>query len=172
MTSVLYLDYDGVLHADDVYRTRGRNVMIRTPGRSLFEWAPYLEQALVTFPGVRIVLSTSWVRVLGFSRARDYLPPGLRERVIGATFHRREHGPTRELREFWAQSSRGVQILRDLERRRPARWLAVDDAVDEFLPAQRGNLVACNSSLGLSDQATQEALRSMLERVASTAGSE
>jgi hypothetical protein len=111
---------------------------------------------------VRIVLSTSWVRELGFSKARSYLPAALSARVVGATFHRRIHGPTRELRAHWAETPRGLQIEQDVRRRRPATWFAIDDAVKEFTTEQSKWLVPCTSSLGLSHAPTRAALRNML----------
>ena len=160
MSCVLYLDYDGVLHNDSVYRVRGHGIVIRDG--VLFEWAHYLVEALMPYPDIRIVLSTSWVRELGYDRARSYLPPALHARAIGATFHRREHAPTPELRWHWAQAPRGVQIQEDIARRRPARWFAIDDAVDEFTGLQLSWLVPCTPSAGLSDSVSREMLREML----------
>ena len=169
--TILYLDFDGVLHADAVVRRPGSGVVMRAPGRTLFEWTPHLERALEPYPGVSLVLSTSWVRILGYARARAYLSPALQGRVIGATFHRREHGPTPELRDLWAQTSTGgMQIEADLRRRGKLQWLAVDDAVDEFSAEQRTRLVACNSQLGLGDPGTREMLDLMLVRLAKEAG--
>ncbi|MCR5865676.1 HAD domain-containing protein [Aquincola sp. J276] len=163
---VLYLDFDGVLHNDHVYRVPGRGIVVRDG--CLFEWAHYLDEALQPYPSVRIVLSTSWVRELGFNRAKSYLAPSLQARVVGATFHRREHAPTRELRWHWAQMPRGVQIMQDVERRRPSKWLALDDAVGEFNDAQRAQLIACDSERGLSDLATRAQLQAMLKRLESS----
>lgn len=50
-------------------------------------WAPLLAAVLLKHPYVSIVLSTSWAREHGFSRARDYLPESLQHRVVGATWH-------------------------------------------------------------------------------------
>ena len=69
MPPILFLDYDGVLHPDDVYLECGRPVLHATG--QLFMWAPLLEDALADHPDVRIVLSTSWARELRFTRARD-----------------------------------------------------------------------------------------------------
>lgn len=160
-----YLDFDGVLHHDNVCRGPRRSACMDEGGHALFEWAPVLMRALEPYPNVAIVLSTSWVRVLGYDRTRAYLPPSLRERVVGATFHRREHGATRNLRELWAQSARGVQIAQDIERRRPSKWFAIDDAVDEFLPWQREWLVACESAAGLGAPDAERRLRDMLRIV-------
>ena len=163
--TICYLDYDGCVHADEVYRDPGRGLVMRAPGRAMFEWCSVLVDALEPYPDVRIVLSTSWVRELGYDRARGYLPHALSERVIGATFHRREHAPTRDLRWLWAQSRRGDQIAADVQRRVPVRWFAIDDAVDEFSERQAEWLVPCESSTGLSAPDAQQALQEMLQRV-------
>lgn len=65
---ILFLDFDGVLHPDAVYRERGRPVL-RDQGE-LFMWSRRLVDVLVNRPDVRLVLSTSWAREFGFSRAR------------------------------------------------------------------------------------------------------
>jgi len=164
---VLYLDFDGVLHRDAVYRAPCRGIYIQ--GGELFEWAHFLDELLLPWPQVAIVLSTSWVRELGYNRALSYLPSTLAKRVIGATFHRRVHGPTRELRWHWSQTPRGQQIAEDVARRRPFAWLAIDDAVDEFTPAQAEFLVACRSDAGLSDIAVRAAFDAMLRRICESA---
>jgi len=161
--AICYLDFDGVLHSDAVYKVRGRGIVVRDG--ELFEWAHWLEEAFVPYPHLRIVLSTSWVRELGFDEARSFLPRALNHRVIGGTFHRRQHGPTRELRAHWAQTPRGMQIAQDVARRKPAAWFAIDDAVNEFSQDQSARLVPCSSHLGLSDVGTRHALQEMLERI-------
>ncbi|WP_342747779.1 HAD domain-containing protein, partial [Thiomonas delicata] len=50
-------------------------------GYSLFQHAALLETLLAPYPAVRIVLSTSWVRVFSYSRAAKRLTPALRARV-------------------------------------------------------------------------------------------
>ena len=84
---ILFLDFDGVLHPDEAYLVKGRPVL-RAEG-ALFMWAPLLVGALKNYPGVQIVLSTSWARELRFTRARSFLPPELQQRVIGATWNSR-----------------------------------------------------------------------------------
>jgi hypothetical protein len=68
------------------------------------------------------VLSTSWARVFGSVRkVARRLPPALRRRVVGATFHGR-------MDPVWCRSvPRGVQVRGDVCRRRPEAWLALDD---------------------------------------------
>lgn len=83
---ILFLDFDGVLHPDAVYLRLNGQVELRAEG-ALFMWAVRLAAALQSYPEVRIVLSTSWVRHLGFSRARKALPADLAAKVIGANWH-------------------------------------------------------------------------------------
>ncbi|MDO8903228.1 HAD domain-containing protein [Hydrogenophaga sp.] len=153
---VLYLDYDGVLHHEDVWWHPRRGAYIRTPGYALFEHMPLLEAALEPFPDVRIVLSTSWVRVRRFSRSVKRLSPALRERVIGATFH------TRMNEKAFTDLPRGVQILGDVSRRQPRHWVALDDDAEGWPEAYRSDLIHTDEVLGISAPGTIQELRKRL----------
>lgn len=83
---VIYLDFDGVLHSDEVYQNHRGRVYLLGRGH-LFEQVPVLVDALAPYPNVRIVLSTSWVRLKGYGWVLERLPGGLRSRVIGATWY-------------------------------------------------------------------------------------
>ena len=121
---MLYLDYDGVLHHEDVWRhpRKGLYFGAEGAGHTLFENVGLLAQLLDPYPDVFIVLSTTWVSSLRFSHAASKLPSNLRKRVIGATFH------TRMNRYAFASLSRAQQVLDDVQRRQPSAWVAVDDA--------------------------------------------
>lgn len=103
---VLYLDYDGVLHPDEVYRV-GDKIVLRMDGFALFEWCSILETLLAPYPELQIVLSSSWVRVVGFDDALARLPDRIRRRVVGATWHmqgpRRWAGRTRTIANSYAE---------------------------------------------------------------------
>jgi hypothetical protein len=142
---VLYLDYDGVLHHENVMRHPRRGIYLDAPEEfTLFQHMPSLEALLAPYPEVRIVLSTSWVRVLGYSRTLKRLTPGLQARVIGATYHSRMHSGA------FAMLPRGVQVLDDVERRRPADWIALDDDDVGWPTEHRDRLVLTDERLGLS----------------------
>lgn len=151
---ILYLDYDGVLHPEPVYRhpKRGMYFGVEHEGHTLFEHANALIETLTPYPDISIVLSTSWVRVLGFSRARNYLPPLLRQRVIGATFHSQMN----QL-EFDAMT-RGSQVLADATRRNVRGWVAVDDDTEGWLSAVDSHLVQTDGHTGISAPSAMEAL--------------
>ncbi|WP_038484006.1 HAD domain-containing protein [Collimonas arenae] len=154
---ILYLDYNGVLHDSKVIRNRKRGLYIATPDRDFFEWMPILEELLAPHPDVKIVLSTSWVRALGFDDTRQELSETLRERVIGSTFHHPKLTPA----EFDTMP-RGMQVLRDVERRKPTSWLALDDDAFGWPAACRDHLIETKGHLGLTEPAVQDAMRKML----------
>jgi hypothetical protein len=168
MLEVVYCDLDGCVHDVHVTRHPKRGVYIDqrvAPGRSLFEWAPYLIDALAPYPQVSIVLSTSWVRVLGYRRTLDKLPEAMRERVIGATYHSsftdnvQERGP----HDRW-ELLRGQEVLADVDRRKPDAWVALDDTDEGWSDSARSQLVLCEPSRGLGDPVTRERLASTLRR--------
>ncbi|SIT45672.1 conserved hypothetical protein [Paraburkholderia ribeironis] len=154
--SVLFVDFDGVLHRGDAYRT-SRGIVSSHPSIELFEYASVLAEALVPYPDVEIVLSTSWVKVLGFTRARDSLPlPELRHRVRGATFHTQFHDSY-----VWNEIPRGEQVRRYVTRHRLVKWLAIDDRDDGF-ETVLSNLVLCDVETALGDAGVQAILKAAL----------
>ena len=83
---ILFLDFDGVLHPARAFM--GRHGPELAGDGSLFMWAHLLAEVLANYPHVQIVLSTSWARHLPYMQVRGYLPPDLRDRVVGSTWHR------------------------------------------------------------------------------------
>lgn len=150
----LFLDFDGVLHPDAAHRIAGK-IVLKAEGHFLFEWTPVLEEILVPYPGLQIVLSTSWVRVLSFDEALIWLPETLQRRVVGATWHR--HGP-----RGWIYLSRYEQIIRNVERHEHRHWLAIDDSGEGWAMEHREHLVLTDSFLGLGAPAAQQELRDKL----------
>lgn len=119
---VLYLDFDGVLmHENVLWHPRRGAYLVAPAGYHLFQQAALLDEMLRPYPGIQIVLSTSWVRQYGCYGAAKRLPPGLRARVIGATYH------SSMPRTAFAAVPRGIQVTEDVLRRWPGSWLALDD---------------------------------------------
>jgi hypothetical protein len=130
---------------------------MRAPGRKLFEWMPVLENLLLPHPDVRIVLSTSWVRVKGFGFAKKKLTANLQSRVVGATFHKREMSKF----EF-DNMSRGSQIFADVQRRRPEAWFAIDNDAGAWPHHCLDHLIKTEDHTGLSDPRVQAAVTARL----------
>ena len=119
---VLYLDFDGVLHHQNVLWSASKGPYLEAPaGHTLFEHAPLLAELLKPYPAIRIILSTSWAVKYGCYGAARRLPLELRTRVIGATFHSQMD------RAGFESAYRGMQVWADVFRRRPSDWLAIDD---------------------------------------------
>jgi hypothetical protein len=120
---VLYLDYDGVLHHENVRVSHKYGPFLQAPERyRLFQHAELLAELLAPYPQVQIVLSTSWAVNYGLTAASKKLPSELQARVIGGTFHNR----FMHKQEF-RDTHRGQQVAADVARRQPRDWLALDD---------------------------------------------
>lgn len=148
---ILFLDFDGVLHPDAVYLRPNGEVELRSGGE-LFMWAPLLIEALSAHQNIRIVLSTSWARNLGYYQARKALPTDIQNRVIGATWH---SAMGRGWPDYiaWDNQSRYEQIAAWLARsQEQTSWVAIDDDADGWPDSQRKQLVQTNPQLGLVTQ--------------------
>lgn len=154
---VLFLDYDGPLHPDAVYRIRGK-IVLKADGISLFEYAPILCDILRPHPEVRIVLSTSWVRVLGFDRARSYLSAELQQRVIGATYHSVMN------EDAFSRLTRYEQIARYTRRHSTEHWIALDNDAEGWPESERYRLVHVDDWLGIFEKKAQQQLAQKLSR--------
>ncbi|MEE4892857.1 HAD domain-containing protein [Pseudomonas alliivorans] len=157
---VLFLDFDGVLHPDGVYMTP-QGPQLRSSG-CLFMWAPILEKELAPFPKVKIVLSTSWVRQLDFSRAKKRLPIGLQTRVIGSTWHSSMSKIWAD-QVWWDQTSRHGQILRYVARANISDWFAIDDDAEGWACTNRDRLLLTDPNEGLITAGLLEELRIKLK---------
>ena len=156
---VLYLDFDGVLHHENVLWHPRRGAYLKAPAKfTLFQHAELLEHLLAPYPDVKIVLSTSWVRQYGCSKAAKNLPWKLRERVIGATFHSQM-----DEAEF-TSASRGMQVWSDVTRRLPWRYLALDDDHMDWPKWALDDFVRTHPEHGISDPAVLEELKQKLAR--------
>jgi hypothetical protein len=119
---ICYMDFDGCVHHCNVRWSKERGLFLEAPALyRLFQHVGLLEELLAPYPAVRIVLSTSWAQKLGLKEATGYLPESLRTPVLGATYEFAEPG------DYFAQLSRGEQVILDVQRRQPSAWLALDD---------------------------------------------
>jgi hypothetical protein len=155
---VLFLDFDGVLHPEDVRRRAGRGPYIASPaGHVLFEHAPLLVEMLRPYPDIRIVLSTSWVRwYRSVRRVARKLPPDLKNRVVGATYHQDMD------EESFRQAPRGMQVWADVLRRQPVGWLALDDDYLHWPTWCRDQLIRTDEVRGISAREVLDELKAKL----------
>jgi hypothetical protein len=161
--TVLYCDFDGVLHPDEVYSPQSEIApRLEPPGRGhhLFENAPILEAALTDYPRLALVLSTSWCQRYGLEYATKQLPPAIQARVIGTTFD-----PAYP--HFWrmAHWTRYNQIVADVACRNPTQWLALDDVALGWPNVELHRLVLTTSPQGLASPMAQSQLQRRLQEV-------
>jgi hypothetical protein len=158
---VLYLDFDGVLmHENVLWHPRRGAYLHAPPGYRLFQHASLLDEMLRPHPSIQVVLSTSWVRQYGCFGAAKRLPPGLRKRVIGATYHSRM-----PVLEFTGRS-RGAQVTEDVLRRRPGSWLALDDDPEGWPDWAAPHFLQTDPYEGISPPQFQDELRPRLALLA------
>ena len=155
---VCYLDFDGVLHDDDVHWNRKRGVYMKSPGRKLFEWMPILEELLAPYPEVKIVLSTTWVQAKCYKFAKEKLSSDLQSRTIGATFHSRFTN-----KAHFNDTYRGFQVLDDVLRRKPDNWFAIDNDAFNWPTNFRTHLIKTEDRFGLSDVKVQNSIIELLK---------
>lgn len=154
---LLYLDYDGVLHHEDVWWHARVGPYLRAPDQyKIFQHLDLLEQLLAPYDEVRLILSTSWVRRYGCSKAGKQLGPRLRQRVLGATFHSR-------MNEFkFMELPRGQQVWNDVLRRKPRGWLALDDDGEGWPAESAGHFIKTHATEGISDNQVLSVLKERL----------
>ncbi|MHB8914867.1 MAG: HAD domain-containing protein [Thiobacillus sp.] len=161
--TVLFLDFDGVLHPDSVYQRSNGAIemysMLADEGHALFEYCGYLIDILKRYPHIHLNLSTSWVRVLrSVDKAKGYLPPALADKVLGAVWHPGEPAS-------WASLSRYEQIIRFVRRYHLTRWVAIDDDAKGWPSNQSHRLVRTNRHTGLSDPSVRDDLDKKLDAI-------
>lgn len=156
---ILFLDFDGVLHPNEVYRYHSRGIVLECEGHDLFEYAGLLDDILAPHPQATIVLSTSWVPELGFDRARSYLPEGLHQRVRGATWY-----STLYDKATWFGLTRYEQIAAYVRRHAIKNWIALDDDDHGWADDRRHHLVHTDELEGLSEIRSQKLLMDLIKR--------
>lgn len=131
-------------------------------------WAQPFIDLLDAHPEVSIVLSTPWVRHLGFSRAKAALPESLRKRVIGSTWHSvvvpRAGSTISDSENWFDNATRYEQIVRSATRANLSSrdWLAIDNGVETWPHEMRHCLVKTDRKKGLSCPVTLAELKTRL----------
>ncbi len=157
---VIYLDFDGVLHPNAVYKP----LELRATG-SLMMHAGALESCLAPYPEAKFVLSTNWVYVFGIDVALSHLTPSLRARVIGSTWN--NHAGDETVEPFF-RMTRFEQIMSHVTRNNIKRWIAIDDlhsGYQEWPLEYKSKLVFTEQSKGLGCAEAQADLNTKLMEI-------
>ena len=171
---IIFLDFDGVLHPDAVVKPARKPIELRASGQ-LMMYGQILEDILKPFD-VSIILSTSWVRSLGFSKTLKKMSPALAGRVIGATWHSNMVDKTvypyesgRYAADPFNHWSRFQQIENYVDRNNVEHWLAIDDLhsgqeIEKWPLNMRHRLVLTDGVKGLGCEDAQQDLIGKLEK--------
>lgn len=114
---------------------------------------------LLFVQNLRIGLSTSWQLIEGgYEGAKSRLSAGLQAPCIGGTYNRRVN------RKAWFEGmSRPEQVVLDVKRRQPAKWIAVDDWPGAWPTWASQNVVRADPVLGIVDVTVFEDPETKLE---------
>ncbi|WP_434113369.1 HAD domain-containing protein [Paraburkholderia caffeinilytica] len=164
-TPILFVDYDGTLHAGHGLIDEAGQITLDT-GRPLFEFAQLLVDLLAPYPSVEIVLTTSWLQKLPEDKVISYLPAELARRVVGTT-----QGRKPRFSYLLDGTGRTDIIICYAFGKRLKHWMALDDSVygvDHFgrEPGELAqNFVLLDSMLGISDKGAQQRILEWLVEV-------
>jgi len=162
---IIFLDFDGVLHPNAVFMPPKKPLELRAPGE-LFMHANVLIEALAPYPQAKIILSTSWVRMLGYERTLKKMPPALAARVTGATWHKSMKDGNDDF--FHSVSSRYHQVMLHVNKHNVQHWIAIDDLfsggeANQWEDEHWDHLVLTKQELGLGCKKTQQELKIKLD---------
>jgi hypothetical protein len=158
---ILFLDFDGVLHADPVFLTGGVPSLDIEHG-TLFEWAPILAAILDEFPSVDVVLSTTWAAKLGFMRATMSLPDSLSARVIDCVWQKNDYVKHGITEANFLSLTRYGQITQYIRQYEIGRWISIDNDANGWPSEEQYRLVKTEDLTGLSSASSQAELRRKL----------
>ena len=164
-TPTLFVDYDGTLHRGHALLDENGEISLDS-GQPLFEYAPLLAEMLEPYPGVQIVLTTSWLQKLPVEQVIAYLPPALAMRVVDTT-----RGFKPRISYLRDGCGRTDVIRSYVFEKRLKNWLAIDDSVygayhlsTSFLDLST-HLVLLDSQHGIGDAQVQQRIREWLADV-------
>lgn len=143
-TRVLFLDFDGVLHAPKAIAgakppLTPRQILQGWP--QTFEHLPVLQTLLEGHPEIAVVVSSSWRLYLGEDELIELLDP-ISRWFAGAV----QKGSRDDAIKEW------LKLHPDID------YVILDD-VAKFFPGKWPRLILCNSALGLSDPVVQAKLK-------------
>lgn len=150
----IYLNFDGVLHPDQVLYEEGCTPSMLLREHSALEYAHLLVAALDTHADAAIVLNTWWTFYIGLDACTELLPAPLAARVVGCTV---QHSST-----YDEAPVRYHEAARCIARRRHRALVIVDHGNARYPRKLNPFLLLLDPTEGLSNQA---ACRSLERRI-------
>lgn len=156
--TVLFLDFDGVLHPE----YEGRAV----PPEVAFCHLARFEALMADYPLVRIVISSTWRAQFDIDNLRGRFAREVASRIIGITPIRRVSDGKLQSVQLDGLGGRESEIVDWLNRHgyMNSHWIALDDAIGDFR-RYPDHVVACKNYVGFDDDAANR-LRQELDSAA------
>ncbi|WP_454826660.1 HAD domain-containing protein [Paraburkholderia xenovorans] len=154
---ILYLNFDGVLHPDQVLYADGCIPSLTAAGHRELENANILAEILGDRKGVNIVLNTWWTFYIGVDTCTDFLPTSLACRVIGSVLESAPKYCTRPMRLYEAE-----KLILNC----PDQYVVLDHSNAVYRPDLIGNLLFTNPEEGLSNRAARRSLERRIRMLA------
>lgn len=150
----IYLNFDGVLHPNQVLYEDGCTPALLTPEHRAFEHADLLNATLSSHDDVKIVLNTWWTFYLGLDNCKDMLPKALAARIVGSTI---QHASA-----YAGMPSRQWEAEKHIAREQNRRCVVLDHSIARYRRALTPALLLVDLYEGLGNQS---ALRSLIRRL-------
>lgn len=151
----IYLNFDGVLHPDQVLYEEGCAPSMLAFEHSALEYADLLVATLKTHADTAIVLNTWWTFYIGLDACKELLPATLAARVIGCTV---QHSST-----YNEAPVRYHEAARYIARRRHRAFVIVDHGNARYPSELNPFLLLLDPSEGLSNQAARRSLERRIQ---------
>ena len=152
-STVIFLDFDGVLHPTDYLRFDIVNGELVLADDTRCCWSETL-WGLIEPYDCRVVIHSSWRESHTLDDLRAFLPSELAQRVVDVTI----------------DGNRYKSILDYVEDAEVRDYIILDDSADEF-PIGCNELLLCDGSTGIISPEIQDRLKSFLEKLVSEEGS-
>ncbi|WNO03954.1 HAD domain-containing protein [Rhodoferax mekongensis] len=155
---LLYLDYDGCLHNRYCLYGFYDGTTFREPeGYELFQYIDLLEELLLPYPQVKIILCTKWLLFFKKADTIKALSPNLRHRVIGTILHRGTNS------KKICGKTIGQLAEQDIKKRKPKDWFAICDSIEGWSTTFARKVIFTHYELGISEPKAKRLIRERLE---------
>ncbi|MDR6385065.1 HAD domain-containing protein [Paraburkholderia caribensis] len=157
----IYLNFDGVLHPDQVFYEDGCIPSLLAPGHNAFEYAELLAMTLEGYEDVVIILNTWWTFYLGLDACKDLLPTALAARIGGSTIQ--------YLEAYDSMPARLKEAECHIARRRSRPWVILDHTNARYRRDFLPHLLLFDPSQGLGNRSAQRSIERRLRLLQTTA---
>ncbi|WP_408433990.1 HAD domain-containing protein [Paraburkholderia caffeinilytica] len=146
----LYLNFDGVLHPDQVVYREGLTPSLVATGHSAFEHAGLLSEILEQHDEVELVLNTWWTFFVCIDSVLELLPTALASRVVDTTLECSSR--------YDSLPSRSKEAERHIASKNKRQVLVLDNSNSRYSRDLIPHMLLVDPTVGLASIAARRAL--------------